>query len=321
MDDEADDIDTVLSTGGIKATDTSGNVAIVIADKSEIRDAVYVVLVNCSATAGSADVLYAAGSSVDRVGTNEYVREFWSMDDNTAEDISIDERLGGSGFYEVDEIDADGIYTLSRYDEVNADSAITDDDDGVALEDLALTDSDSIYRNALTGTIDEVSFDDISIANATIIDARSSSAINSSVYDREINSISRLTAAVEAVEELNEADEDAGAFVEIDLYVKDGEITFICVQSVNGEGEGETVAEDTDIDEVVLEDNGNVYLYNDDEQVESKVARDWELYRFTTSEGWTRYDYGANYVYGDPNPWTLVDGGEYYVVIDGVDVY
>ena len=318
VDDEADDIDTVLSTGGIKATNTSSNVAIVIADNSEIRDAVYVVLVNCSATAGSADVLYAAGSSVDRVGTNEYVREFWSMDDNTAEDISIDERLGGSGFYEVDEIDSDGIYTLSRYDEVNADSAITDDDDGVALEDLALTDSDSIYRNALTGTIDEVSFDDISIANATIIDARSSSAINSSVYDREINSISRLTAAVEAVEELNEADEDAGAFVEIDLYVKDGEITFICVQDVNGEGEGETVVEDTDIDEVVLEDNGNVYLYNDDEQVESKVARDWELYRFTTSEGWTRYDYGANYVYGEPNPWTLVDGGEYYVVIDGV---
>ena len=163
-----------------------------------------------------------------------------------------------------------------------------------------------------------LSFDDISIANATIIDARSSSAINNSVYDREINSISRLTAAVEAVEELNEADEDAGAFVEIDLYVKDGEITFICVQDVNGEGEGETVVEDTDIDEVVLEDNGNVYLYNDDEQVESKVARDWELYRFTTSEGWTRYDYGANYVYGEPNPWTLVDGGEYYVVIDGV---
>ena len=106
--------------------------------------------------------------------------------------------------------------------------------------------------------------------------------------------------------------------MEIDLYVKDGEITFICVQSVNGEGEGETVVEDTDIDEVVLEDNGNVYLYNDDKQVESKVARDWELYRFTTGEGWTRYDYGANYVYGDPNPWTLVKGGEYYVVIDGV---
>ena len=69
------------------------------------------------------------------------------------------------------------------------------------------------------------------------------------MYDREINSISRLTAAVEAVEELN-ADEGTDDAVIIDLYVKDGESTFICVQDVAESTEEEEIEEDYEFDDL-----------------------------------------------------------------------
>ena len=227
VEDYADDIDTVYAAGGMKA-DTSGNV-IVIADQDEDRDALYVILVDSSASVGSADILYAAGSSTDKVGTDKYVREFWSMEDNTSEDITIDEKLSAHGFYEVDSIDEDGVYTLKDYDKTA--HSIDEDSDGIVVEDLALDNTDQIYRNALSGTIDNVEFDDVSIANATIIDGRSRADRNDSVYDREINSISRLEAALDAVRDEDLKDQGT---VEIDLYVKDGEITFICVTDVGG---------------------------------------------------------------------------------------
>ena len=227
VEDYADDIDTVYAAGGMKA-DNSGHV-IVIADQDEDRDALYVILVDSSASVGSADILYAAGSSTDKVGTDKYVREFWSMEDNTSEDITIDEKLSANGFYEVDSIDEDGVYTLKDYDKTA--HSIDEDSDGIVVEDLALDNTDQIYRNALSGTIDNVEFDDVSIANATIIDGRSRADRNDSVYDREINSISRLEAALDAVRDEDLKDQGT---VEIDLYVKDGEITFICVTDVGG---------------------------------------------------------------------------------------
>ena len=241
VDDYADDIDTVYAMGGMKAG-TSGNV-IVIADQDEDRDALYVILVDSSASVGSADILYAAGSSTDKVGTDKYVREFWSMEDNTSEDITIDEKLSANGFYEVDSIDEDGVYTLKDYDKTA--SSIDEDSDGIVVEDLALDNTDQIYRNALSGSIDNVKFDDVSIANATIIDGRSNSDRNDSVYDREINSISRLEAALDAV---RDEDLETKGTVEIDLYVKDGEITFICVTDVGGVAKDDGEQENGELD-------------------------------------------------------------------------
>ena len=241
VEDYADDIDTVYAAGGMKA-DTSGNV-IVIADQDEDRDALYVILVDSSASVGSADILYAAGSSTDKVGTDKYVREFWSMEDNTSEDITIDEKLSAHGFYEVDSIDEDGVYTLKDYDKTA--HSIDEDSDGIVVEDLALDNTDQIYRNALSGSIDNVKFDDVSIANATIIDGRSNSDRNDSVYDREINSISRLEAALDAV---RDEDLETKGTVEIDLYVKDGEITFICVTDVGGVAKDDGEQESGELD-------------------------------------------------------------------------
>ena len=243
VDDYADDIDTVYAMGGMKAG-TSGHV-IVIADQDEDRDALYVILVDSSASVGSADILYAAGSSTDKVGTDKYVREFWSMEDNTSEDITIDEKLSAHGFYEVDSIDEDGVYTLKDYSKSESDDIIDEDSDGITAEDLALDNTDQIYRNALSGTIDGVKFDDVSIANATIIDGRSRADRNDSVYDREINSISRLEAALDAV---RDEDLETKGTVEIDLYVKDGEITFICVTDVGGVAKDDGEQESGELD-------------------------------------------------------------------------
>ena len=241
VEDYADDIDTVYAAGGMKA-DNSGHV-IVVADQDEDRDALYVILVDSSASVGSADILYAAGSSTDKVGTDKYVREFWSMEDNTSEDITIVEKLSAHGFYEVDSIDEDGVYTLKDYDKTA--SSIDEDSDGIVVEDLALDNTDQIYRNALSGSIDNVKFDDVSIANATIIDGRSNSDRNDSVYDREINSISRLEAALDAV---RDEDLETKGTVEIDLYVKDGEITFICVTDVGGVAKDDGEQESGELD-------------------------------------------------------------------------
>ena len=243
VDDFADDIDTVYAMGGMKAG-TSGHV-IVIADQDEDRDALYVILVDSSASVGSADILYAAGSSTDKVGTDKYVREFWSMEDNTSEDITIDEKLGEKGFYEVDSIDEDGVYTLKDYSKSESDNIIDEDSDGITAVGLALDNTDQIYRNALSGSIDNVKFDDVSIANATIIDGRSRADRNDSVYDREINSISRLEAALDAV---RDEDLETKGTVEIDLYVKDGEITFICVTDVGGVAKDDGEQESGELD-------------------------------------------------------------------------
>ena len=256
VDDYADDIDTVYAMGGMKGTPSNGSRVIVIADQDENRDALYVILLGSDASVGSADILYAAGSSTDKVGTDKYVREFWSMEDNTSEDITIDEKLSAHGFYEVDSIDEDGVYTLKDYDKTA--SSIDEDSDGIVVEDLALDNTDQIYRNALSGSIDNVKFDDVSIANATIIDGRSNSDRNDSVYDREINSISRLEAALDAVRDEDLKDQGT---VEIDLYVKDGEITFICVTDVGGVAKDDGEQESGELDLTGVENfvcNGNI---------------------------------------------------------------
>ena len=194
IDEFADDIETLYAVGGMKA-DTTGHV-IVIANDEEDRDAVYVILVDTGASVGSADVLYAAGDSTDHVGSKQYVREFWSMEDNTADEYTINkDNLAANGaFYQVKSIDEDGVYELETFkDMVSNGATIDDESDDVAVNNLELDDTAQIYRNSLAddtytmNSTESVTIEDVSISNATIIDARSSSNRNNSVYDREVN--------------------------------------------------------------------------------------------------------------------------------------
>lgn len=198
VDDYADDIDTVYAMGGMKGTPSNGSRVIVIADQDENRDALYVILLGSDASVGSADIPVRRRQQHRQGGApTSTSAAVWSMEDNTSETSPSMKKLSAHGFYEVDSIDEDGVYTLKDYDKTA--SSIDEDSDGIVVEDLALDNTDQIYRNALSGSIDNVKFDDVSIANATIIDGRSNSDRNDSVYDREINSISRLEAALDAV--------------------------------------------------------------------------------------------------------------------------
>ena len=301
VDDYADDIEVATATGGMRADDKTGAVY-VIADG---RDAVYVVLVDLGATMASDDVVYIADASYDTIGKDQYEGEMWFMATGDSDTVVLDDNYA-EGFYKVSDIDEDGVYSLTKSNVPALTGEVESDDEGYQ-SNVEISDGD-IYREALSVTHNSVVYDDVILANAVVIDARDSA--NNYQYTREINSVSRLTDALE----------EGG--VTVDLYVIDGDITFIAVvnsdldtSSPNPGGEGSG-----DFDKVVLAENGNVTFFDGDDQVNPGTnAYAWELYRYTANNGWERYDHGNDYVYGQPNPWTLKDGNEYYVVIDGVE--
>ena len=130
------------------------------------------------------------------------------------ETIVFDDDYTAGRFYEVDDIDSDDVYTLS--DALgNLDSGEVDEDyDDGAINSLVISqttdDTDHVRSSALTTKVyndDEepeltagsntYTFDDVSLANATIIDTRGSSERNGDAYTREITSVSRLDAALD----------------------------------------------------------------------------------------------------------------------------
>ena len=308
MDDIGSDIEVTTATGGMRSAMSDSNSHVyVITDN---RDAVYVVLAQFGATLASADVVYIADDDFDRVGTDQYEYEVWFMATGESETVVLDENTYDAGeFYKVDSVDSDGVYSLapiSDFDGVVGNSS-EGADRGLELD----RDSDSVYNNTLTRTTGSATYRDVSFANAVVVDARPSLSGNDSyVYAREINSVSRLNDALEE------------SALELDLYFIDGEIVFIAVvdadtesNPINPGGEGSG-----DFNRVVLAENGNVTFYDGNNQVNPGTdPYDWELYRYTANNGWQRYDHGDNYVYGQSNPWTMSDGYEYYVVIDGVE--
>ena len=64
---------------------------------------------------------------------------------------------------------------------------------------------------------DTIKFVGVSMSGATVIDTRSSSEMKGDVYSNEINTTTKLVAA------LNKG------YVKADVYVEDGKVTFIAV--------------------------------------------------------------------------------------------
>ena len=215
VDKSADDIEVGTAVGGMSAdsADKDGKVY-VIADG---RDAVYVVLVNFGATTASDDVVYVADDSYDVVGSKQYAGEIWFMETGDSEDVVLNAREG-VGFYKVKDIDEDDVYDLDATAPALGSGDVDSDSEGY-IREVTLpkgADEDSvIYRDALTLNTDTADFDDVSMANAVVIDSRED--VNNCLYTRDINSVSRLIAALE------EGD------VKVDIYVIDGEITFVAV--------------------------------------------------------------------------------------------
>ena len=267
-DTDMDDIGTTYAQGGMKASD--GSRAIVICNESETRDAVYVVYVDASASTGSEDLVYVAKDNYDTIGKDKYESsDIWFMNGVKSEEIVLDKDYDAGYFYTY-EIE-DDVYKLTKAPKQEISDATVDKDSEGWLTDLDLTNTNQIYRDALTGKIGGKTFDDVDMANAKIVDTRSTSAINGSAYDKTINSISRLTAAIE----------DAGN-VTVDIYVDDGAITFVAVTAVAGRADssfelsGYSVAMDADStdDSITVTKSQNVVSYavtSNKDQVSAEV--------------------------------------------------
>ena len=233
------DVEASVATGGMKAGNDSKMV--VITDKND-RDAIYVLYINAEANVSGDDVIYLAEADFEHVGTDQYEAEVYFMETGDSETVVLDNDDYVVGFYTYD-VDEDDVYSLNKLADdgkYKLETEVKSDSDGW-LTGLAVNNktagetygNDAIYRNALRGTYAGVKFDDISMSGATVIDVRSTADREGSAYDRVINNTTKLADAVDALKD--------GQSVTINVYVTDGDITFICVTNV---GEGSEEPED-----------------------------------------------------------------------------
>ena len=240
VDDTGSDIEVSSATGGMGADTGSGTVYII----ADGRDAVYVVYAGLNASAAADDVIYISDDDYDRVASDQYENaDVYFVETGDNETIVFDDDYTAGRFYEVDDIDEDDVYSLNSVTDLE-DTAIDEDTDDGAISSLTIPattdDIDYVQNSALTtnddndAAIEGRTFDDVSLANATIIDTRGTSERNGDAYTREITSVSRLDAALDE------------ASVTVDLYLMDGEIVFVAVTAVGDAPEepeepGETV--------------------------------------------------------------------------------
>ena len=229
VDKYADDIEVSTATGGMRVDDKNASKAhvYVIADG---RDAQYVILANFNATMSSDDVVYIAKANYDTIGKNQYEGDMWFMSTGESETVVLDEKYA-VGFYKVSDIDEDGVYSLNSTtpnvasevpslanDVESGTKKVTSSSEGFDLQVNLPKDTASgsvIYRDALNINATDVVYDDVVLANAVVFDARNSNF--NYLYSREINSVARLS---DALKQGN---------VIVNLYVVDGEVTFIAV--------------------------------------------------------------------------------------------
>ena len=212
---QGDDLDVSTAVGGMKCA-KDGATAIVISNKDDEKAAVYVLFVGekLSASVASDEIVYLAETS-DQVNADGRVNTLWFMEDNSSEEVTINKNDNTVGFWTYD-IDEDDVYDLMSAADSAIDSKVDDDTNGYAT--LTINKS-SIYstRNLLTvGSY----FEDVAFGSAKVIDTRSDIE-SDKVYDKEITSVSNLKNAAEK------------GNITIDVYVTDGEITFIAVTGVS----------------------------------------------------------------------------------------
>ena len=251
VDDTGSDIEVTAATGGMGADTGSGTVYII----ADGRDAVYVVYAGLNASAAADDVIYISDDDYDRVASDQYENaDVYFVETGDNETIVFDDDYTAGRFYEVDDIDEDDVYSL------NSVTDLKDTDDGAitSLTIPATTSAIDYLRNSALTTNDDNSaaiegrkFDDVSLANATIIDTRGTSERNGDAYTREITSVSRLDAALDE------------ASVTVDLYLMDGEIVFVAVTAVGDAPEepeepGETVISWTGAPEITDGTDGTI---------------------------------------------------------------
>lgn len=217
-------IDVTYAVGGLKCTGTPA--AYVVTDEDDSKTARLVIFAgdSLSTSASTENIVYLADDANQKASSDTYTTDdLWLMEDltNPAGIIITDDNTD-QGFYTYS-MDGDN-YKLEDANELTLNAAY-DDEDGY-MDGLTVT---SVYNKSgkayVTFADNNNYLDDVKFNGVTIIDTRSESDIDNSVYNTEIISIADLKDAVETL-----------AVVKADVYFDDG-VTFLAVTSVTSAGD------------------------------------------------------------------------------------
>ena len=143
--------------------------------------------------------------------------------------VTVKDKENAQGFFRFT-VNSDGIYELEDSDDTVAvkNSEVTSDATGIATDVCFTTAKGTVITSGVatvdgTKYYDTIKFVGVSMSGATVIDTRSSSEMKGDVYSNEINTTTKLVAA------LNKDNCNVAA----DVYVENGKITFIAVKAVN----------------------------------------------------------------------------------------
>ena len=220
------DIDVKTATGvmSMDCDSASGDVkAIVIANDNDALVVIYSGD-DLNGATSAADIVYL-DSDANTENKDGWEGSLWFMDELNNEDVTIDQAGAPTqGFYRYT-MNSDGIYELKSAsgDKIGA-GEVGSSTSGTATGVYFTT----ARSNAVTAPSEgqdadgntyynTVVFVGTSMSGATVIDTRSSSAMKADDYSNEINTTSKLVAA------LNKG------YVKADVYVEDGKVTFIAV--------------------------------------------------------------------------------------------
>ena len=220
------DVDVKTATGvmSMDCASADGSVkAIVIANDNDALVVIYIGN-DLNGATSAADIVYLDGDA-NTENKDGWEGSLWFMDELNNEDVTIDQAGAPTqGFYRYT-MNSDGIYELKSAsgDKIGA-GEVGSSTSGTATGVKFTT----ARSNAVTAPsqgqdadgntyYNTVVFVGTSMSGATVIDTRSSSAMKADDYSNEINTTSKLVAA------LNKG------YVKADVYVEDGKITFIAV--------------------------------------------------------------------------------------------
>jgi hypothetical protein len=220
------DIDVKTATGvmSMDCDSASGNVkAIVIANDNDALVVIYIGD-DLNGATSAADIVYL-DSDANTENKDGWEGSLWFMDELNNEDVTIDQAGAPTQDFYRYTMNSDGIYELKSAsgDKIGA-GEVGSSTSGTATGVYFTT----ARSNAVTAPskgqdadgntyCNTVVFVGTSMSGATVIDTRSSSAMKADDYSNEINTTSKLVAA------LNKG------YVKADVYVEDGKVTFIAV--------------------------------------------------------------------------------------------
>ena len=219
----------VTTATGMMSVDKNSSTGLKVTLIMDGKDAVFVIYAatDLNGATNKDDVVYMTGDANTRNTKDTYEVDLMFLADmELSEDVTIDDDQSKQGFYTYSV--SDNVYDLDR--SADAITAVNTEDgyaEFVVLNEgrnntVSSVISGTDFNDAKTETSDTmftaVDFDAVSIADATVIDTRSSGDRSRDEYSNEITSPARLINAL-----------DKG-WVVADLYLEDGDIIFVAVR-------------------------------------------------------------------------------------------